>query len=85
MNRRRSILASAAAIAFAPVLAQTTREPLRIGWLGASSREVSLPFIAAFKTAMQAMGRKDGEHYVLVERWADNQLGMVARLLDRPD
>lgn len=73
MNRRSCLVAAAATLAFRPVLAQTTREPLRIGWLGASSREVSLQFIAAFKAAMQTMGRKDGEHYVLVERWANNQ------------
>jgi putative ABC transport system substrate-binding protein len=72
MINRRRFLAAAAGLAFGPALAQSKREPVRVGWLLSGSREVNLWQLAAFKAGMLALGWKEGEHYVLVERWADN-------------
>jgi putative ABC transport system substrate-binding protein len=75
MIDRRRFLAAAVGLAFGPALAQSQREPVRVGWLLSGSRESVLWGLAAFKEGMLALGWKEGEHYVLVERWADN-LGM---------
>jgi putative ABC transport system substrate-binding protein len=75
MIDRRRFLAAAASLALGPALAQSKREPVRVGWLLSGSRESVLWGLAAFKAGMLALGWKEGEHYVLVERWADN-LGM---------
>jgi len=72
MIDRRRFLAAAAGLAFGPALAQSKREPVRVGWLLSGSREVNLWQLAAFKAGMLALGWKEGEHYVLAERWADN-------------
>jgi putative ABC transport system substrate-binding protein len=75
MIDRRRFLAAAAGLVFGPALAQSKREPVRVGWLLSGSRESVLWGLAAFKAGMLTLGWKEGEHYVLVERWADN-LGM---------
>lgn len=76
--RRRPLLASGLLLLAAPgaTLAQTppkdVRPPVRVGWLGSSTRESSLSWLAAFNAEMLALGWREGEHYALVERWADN-------------
>ena len=76
--KRRPLVTAGLVLLAAPgtALAQTpdpvSRPALRVGWLSSSSRESSLPLLAAFKASMLALGWKEGEHYALVERWADN-------------
>jgi putative tryptophan/tyrosine transport system substrate-binding protein len=76
--RRRPWIARGLLLLAAPgtALAQTPnkelRQLVRLGWLSSTSRESSLSLLAAFKAEMQALGWKEGEHYALVERWADN-------------
>jgi len=73
MNARRKLLIALAGSTFAPQLfAQSKREPVRVGWLSSGGRDSSPANILAFKAGMLALGWKEGEHYVLVERWADN-------------
>ena len=84
MNRR-TFLAAAGSLALAPVLAQTKREPARVGWLHASSTEAALWQLTAFQAGMLALGWKEGEHYLLEQRWAefrgDEHMAMLAAQL----
>jgi putative ABC transport system substrate-binding protein len=68
MNRR-AFLAAAGGLVLGPALAQSKSEPVRVGWLATNSRETAPAQLAAFKAAILALGWKEGEHYVLVERW----------------
>lgn len=70
--KRRAFLATAGSLVLGSALAQSKREPVRVGWLSSGARKTNLTQYAAFKAGMLALGWKEGEHYVLVERWADN-------------
>jgi putative ABC transport system substrate-binding protein len=65
-------LAAAAGLAFGPALAQSKREPVRVGYLMSGVLEPGSVTLAGFKAGMLALGWKEGEHYVLVGRWGDN-------------
>ena len=73
MNIRRKLLIVLGTAAYAPqaLFAQTTRQPVLIGWLSSGTRAGYALNLAAFKEGMAGFCWKEGATYALHERWAD--------------
>jgi putative ABC transport system substrate-binding protein len=76
--KRRAFLATAGSLILGSAMAQSKREPTRVGWLHFGSRSDRESEYAAFKAGMLALGWKEGEHYAMVERWADDRADRLA-------
>jgi putative ABC transport system substrate-binding protein len=80
MNTRRRWLAAGAAwpaLAWTGGLHAQTTPPVVIGWMGSGTREGGQRSLNVFSEGMAALGWKMGTHYVLEERWADEQMDRV--------
>jgi len=75
MNIRRALLIAFAVFSVAPraVLGQATKPPVVIGWLHLGSRESGLWQLTSLKEGLAALGYKEGQHYVIEERWAQGR------------
>jgi putative ABC transport system substrate-binding protein len=75
MDNRRNLLIALSAALFTPgaVLAQAKKPPVVIGWLNFGSRESLIHHLAAFKEGLAVLGLKEGQQFVIEERWADQR------------
>lgn len=75
MNARRRLLVVLGATSLAPwvVFAQAKKAPAVIGWLNFGSRESFSHQLAAFKEGLAALGHREGQQFVIEERWADHR------------
>lgn len=75
MNNRRKLLVVLSATPFAPqvVLAQSKPKAVLIGWLNFGLRETNMWQLAAFKEGLAALGWKEGQQFMIEERWADGR------------
>lgn len=55
------------------VRAQPITPPVIIGWLNTGSSKTQRHLLVAFKEGMSAVGRKEGTHYVVEERWSEGR------------
>ncbi len=85
-STRRAFLIAAAtwpALAWAgAVLAQSKKAPTVIGWLNFSSRELGGGSLTAFKEGLAALGWKEGQQFVVDERWADGRIDRLQALAE---
>jgi putative tryptophan/tyrosine transport system substrate-binding protein len=73
LNRRAVIAALGGAAAWPLVaLAQQPAIPI-VGWLSVNTRELSMPWIAAFRQGLNDTGYVDGQNVAIDYRWAENQ------------
>jgi putative ABC transport system substrate-binding protein len=73
-NRRRFVIALGTAASLPrTVFAQAKHPPVVIGWLNFGSRESLIHHLAAFKEGLAALGLKEGQQFVIEERWADQR------------
>src|SRR5262245_24044779 len=84
MNKRRNLLIALGAASATPgtVFAQAKKPPVVIGWLHLSSREVDAWQLAAFKEGLTALGYKEGQQYVMEERWAEGRSERIQALAE---
>ena len=75
MNNRRKLLIALGITAYSPkcLFAQAKKPLVVIGWLHLGSRESQLWQLSAFKEGLAAQGYKEGQQYVIEERWAQNR------------
>ena len=79
---RRAIVVGAAALLARPVvaLAQPAGKVARIGRLSPQSAGVDVPFLNAFRRALEERGWVEGRGFVMVSRFADGQPERLASL-----
>jgi putative ABC transport system substrate-binding protein len=75
LNHRRKLLIALGITAYSPqcLFAQAKKPLVVIGWLHLSSRESELWQLSAFKEGLAAQGYKEGQQYVIEERWAEGR------------
>src|ERR1043165_1534873 len=77
LKRRAFLLAGAAAAALACIRgarAQSRQQPVLIAWLNSESLESGgVRYLAAFREGLATLGWKEGQQYVIEERWADGR------------
>ena len=85
-STRRALLVAAAAwpaLAWTDaVFGQSQKAPILIGWLNTASREASGHFLVAFKEGLAALGWKEGQQFVMEERWVDGRYARVQPLAE---
>ena len=83
-TRRAFILAVIAwpALALTEAVSAQSKQPILIGWLNTDSRELSGQNLTAFKDGLAALGWKQGEHYVIDERWANGRIAPLQPLAE---
>ena len=75
MKTRRRFLVAFGIATLTPrgTLAQAKKAPVVIGWLHLGSRETDMQQLTAFKEGLAALGYKEGQHFVIQERWANSR------------
>jgi putative ABC transport system substrate-binding protein len=81
--RRREFVASASAVIVTPCIAAARPVPtVRLGVLSALTFEATIPFAAAFRDGLGALGYAEGENVQIQWRYADGRAERFARLAD---
>jgi hypothetical protein len=73
LNNRRNLLIVLGTAPLMPraVLAQSRKQPVVIGWLGAFPRDAVARRFVAFKEGMAALGWNEGADYIIEDRWLE--------------
>src|SRR5262245_56584243 len=83
---RRAFLAAAAAwpaLAWSKtLLAQPNQKPALVGWLSVSSRETGAYRLAALKEGLAELGYREGQQFVIEERWAESRSDRLQALAE---
>lgn len=65
MERRRFLASALAATALPAIAARGAAKPYRIGWVVASPREFSEPFLASFRDGLRDLGYVEGDNLII--------------------
>ena len=84
MNNRRKLVTvlGIAALLSRTTFAQDKKPPALIGWLNPSSPKTRGYALPAFREGMMAHGWREGEHFVIEERWADGRMDRIPTLAE---
>ena len=81
MNKRRTLLIALGAAPLAtPAVFPQAKTPVPIGWIHFGSRESFSHHLVAFKKGLAGLGYKEGQQFVLDERWADSRRERLSTL-----
>jgi putative ABC transport system substrate-binding protein len=85
-KQRRSLLVAVGAspaLAWAgPLLAQSKKPPVVIGWLSPGAAKTGAYNLAAFREGMTVLGWREGTQFVLEERWAEGRMDRIQTLAE---
>jgi len=81
-TRRAFLIAAAAwpALAWMGAARAQSKQPILIGLLNRSSRELDGHLLVAFKEGLAALGWKEGSQFAIEERWADGRIDRLPAL-----
>ena len=83
MTSRRAFLGTlAAGLLAGPLAAQEPGKVWRIGFMEAGAPSANRHFLEAFKRGLRELGYVEGQHVVIVDRWADGQVDRFPALLN---
>jgi putative ABC transport system substrate-binding protein len=82
--RRRTFMASALGLAVLPKIAAAQRpaKVFRIGWITATSKGATAPFVDAFQNGLAELGYAVGRNAVVEARYGDDDIGRLQSLAD---
>jgi putative ABC transport system substrate-binding protein len=77
---RRHFITLVGGAAAWPVLAQAQQAMPVVGFLGSTWAETNVDFMRAFRQSLKDAGYVEGENILIMERWAENQIGRLPEL-----
>jgi len=81
VSARRDLLVMVGAFALTPrVVFAQSKQPILIGLLNRSSRELDEHLLVAFKEGLAALGWNEGSQFAIEERWADGRIDRLPAL-----